>query len=314
MRQYTVVAFGEVLWDLLPGGSILGGAPFNFVYRINSLGHRGLMISRLGEDELGRRALERIRELGMETAYLQADRERTTGTVEVRFDAQKNPDYTIISNAAYDFIVSRPELLELVGRADCICFGTLAQRGETSRRTLQALLAAFGGRFALLDINLRRGCYTRESIRSSIERADILKLNDEEAAVAAEACGVPETSLPELAGALIDRTGLQYLVVTLGPAGAFAVSRQGERVYEPGFQVRLADPLGAGDAFSAGFVASLLASRPLREACRFGNALGALVAGYPGATHPVERREIEETMRNGRRSPPDPRLSEYRRE
>ncbi len=136
---FTIVAFGEALWDLLPTGPVLGGAPLNFAYRVNSLGHRSIIVSRLGKDDLGEKAREQIVTLGMDDTCLQWDDAYPTGTVEVYFDEDKNPDYTIIENVAYDYIESSANLENIVKSADCLCFGTLAQRNTVSRQTLLEL-------------------------------------------------------------------------------------------------------------------------------------------------------------------------------
>jgi fructokinase len=296
----TVVAFGEILWDLLPSGAVLGGAPFNFVYRVNALGHRGVMVSRLGRDDIGNRALRIVEDLGLETEYLQRDAEHPTGTVEVRFDRNNDPRYRIIPGVAYDFIEVTENLEELVAGAECLCYGTLIQRGEGSRSTLNRLLDVFAGRFSLLDINLRPDCYTRESILESIRRADILKLNDGEAGILTEIYQLPRTEAHPDPGAFTDalfaRSDLRYIVLTLGDRGAFAASREGQKVYHPAFSVQLQDAVGAGDAFTAGFLALLLDERPLVEACRFACAAGALVATQKGATQPLDRAQIEDFL------------------
>ena len=141
----TILSFGEALWDLLPTGPALGGAPLNFAYRLNSLGHRSIIVSRLGKDEFGQKALKQIVSLGMEDTYLQWDETYPTGTVEIYFDKDKNPDYTIIENVAYDYIEFNADLENIIESADCICFGTLAQRNIVSRRTIQSLLSKFSG-------------------------------------------------------------------------------------------------------------------------------------------------------------------------
>ncbi len=179
--QRTVLAFGELLWDLLPSGPALGGAPFNFVYRVNSLGDRGLMVSRLGRDELGERAWAQLQSLGMDGRLIQWDDDAPTGTVQVDLSDPNRPDFHIVPAVAYDRIEATPELLEAATEADCICFGTLIQRTPTARRTLEAVLDVAPDALKLLDINLRKDCFTRETIVSSLRAADILKLNDDEA-------------------------------------------------------------------------------------------------------------------------------------
>jgi fructokinase len=313
--QKRIVAYGEILWDLMPSGAVLGGAPFNFVYRVSSLGHRGLMVSRLGNDELGDRALEIVEGLGLETGYLQRDEDYPTGTVEVSFDERKNPDYRIIPNVAYDFIDLSDGLREVVAQADCLCFGTLIQRQEVSRTTLYELLGGFSGRFVLLDINLRRDCYTRESILESITRADILKLNDGEADLLAEIYGMERSGggvdLIRFAETLLGHSNLKFIVVTLGERGAFAVSREGEKAYHPAFSVRLRDSVGSGDAFTAGFVDALLNDRSLPLACRYGNALGAGVAAQEGATRPLDRSQVDALLETAELGPIEMSLKKF---
>ena len=142
---FTLAAFGEMLWDLLPSGRVLGGAPFNFAHRAASIGDRGIMISRLGDDELGREALAAMRSLGMDTTCIQLDATHSTGTVPVRLDARGSPVFTILPDVAYDHIEPSEEAEAAVDRADCLCFGTLVQRSPVSTRTLHGLLGRFRG-------------------------------------------------------------------------------------------------------------------------------------------------------------------------
>ena len=311
----TIVAYGEILWDLLPSGAVLGGAPFNFCYRVNSLGHRGVMVSRLGSDKLGDRTVEIVEKLGLETGYLQRDGRQPTGTVEVTFDEQKNPEYWIIPEVAYDFIEPADNLGELMEQAECLCFGTLIQRRRGSRETLHRLLDRFSGRFALLDINLRRDCYTRETILDSLRRAHILKLNDGEARILADIYrverGAEGLDLGNFADALFARSTLRYIVVTLGAEGALAASREGLKVYHPSFSVELRDSVGSGDAFTAGFLDALLDDRPLSAACRLGNGMGALVAAQEGATQPLTRARIDDFLRTAELGPVREDLRRY---
>jgi fructokinase len=286
-KSFNVVAFGEILWDLLPDKVILGGAPFNFTYRIHSLGHNASIISSIGNDDLGKEALIKVRDLGMPTEHIQQDQRYPTGTVEVILDEDKKPDYNIITGVAYDHIRLEESLFSLVKKADCLCFGSLAQRNKESRQTLQALLASFKGRFRFYDINLRKNCYDREVIHASLLSTDLLKLNDEEAVEMNELLQLGGEGLKGIGEAIVREYPVQACVITLGSNGVLALSSDDEIVYEPGYQVLMQDPLGAGDAFSAGFVSQLLAGSDLRRACRFGNQLGAIVATQAGATQTI---------------------------
>jgi fructokinase len=305
----VIVAFGEVLWDLLPSGRFLGGAPFNFIYRVASIGDRGTMISRLGEDDLGREAFSIVQRLGMDTRCIQWDRRRPTGTVPITFAKDGTADITILPDVAYDYIEPTPEAREAVSRADCLCFGTLIQRRETSRQTLQELLDAFHGKIRLLDLNLRRDCWTPASVRSSISRADVLKLNDAEAATVAGLYGLGGLPMRALAEGLMAKTGLSHVVITLGENGAIAAGRGAGSIYDPAYEVKLVDALGSGDAFAAGFIHGLLEGWPLPRSVRLGNALGACVAEQHGATEPLAMADAERMMKGRRQKPPDPRFA-----
>lgn len=296
--KHTVVAFGEVLWDLLPTGPLIGGAPFNFANRIAELGQKSRMVSRLGKDELGRKALDRITELHLTTDFVQEDEHHPTGTVEVFLDENKNPDYTIIPHVAYDYITFTEPLEHLMKEAVCLCFGSLAQRHTISRNTLHQLLDVFSGSYTFFDVNLRKNCYTEETITLSAEKANILKLNHEEIVVVGQIYGWYEKDLLKIAEKLVQETHLLYCLVTLSDKGVLAVAKNREKVYVPGFRVNMVDPLGAGDAFSAGFMHSLLLGKSLQEACYFGNALGALVVGQQGATHPLPPGKGDQLLKN----------------
>jgi fructokinase len=288
----TIVAFGELLWDILPSCTVLGGAPFNFAYRVNSLGYTGLMVSRLGRDELGRKAFDQVVQLGLDTTYIQWDDSLPTGTVQVSFGEDNKPDYVIVPQVAYDRIELTDALVDAVSTADCLCFGTLSQRSEESRKTIEQLLERADISLKLLDINLRKDCYSLETINFSLQRADVLKLNEDEAHQLGRMLEISNQNIPEFCEEMLSKWSLEHCVVTLGEKGVFAMSAGGERVYVPGYKVKLADSIGSGDAFSAGFVNKLLRGMSISEAARFGNVLGALVATKDGATSEVTLDEI----------------------
>jgi fructokinase len=287
-----IVAFGELLWDILPSCTVLGGAPFNFAYRVNSLGDTGLIVSRLGRDELGRKAFEQVVQLGLDTTYIQWDKKLPTGTVQVSFDEDNKPDYLIVPQVAYDHIELTDALVDAASTADCLCFGTLSQRSKESSKTIENILDRADIRLKLLDINLRKDCYSLETVIFSLQKADVLKLNEDEAHELGRMLKVSNRNIPEFCEEMLTKWSLEHCVVTLGEKGAFAMSAGGERVYVPGYIVKLADSIGSGDAFSAGFVHKLLRGTSISEAGRFGNVLGALVATKEGATCPVTLDEI----------------------
>jgi fructokinase len=287
-----VFSFGEVLWDILPTATILGGAPFNFAARINTLGDAGYMISRLGQDNLGEKAFQKIVELGLDTSFVQWDENHPTGTVDVSFDEKMNPDYVINPHVAYDFVELTNDLKESIKSADCICFGTLSQRAEKSKQTLYELLECAPSALRFLDINLRKLCYSENTIKYSLEKANILKLNEAEVFEIADMLSVNANTIPDFCSYMTEKWKLEYCLVTLAEKGAFASSAKGEMVYVPGYKINLVDSLGSGDAFSAGFVHQFLAGSTLQQACSFGNVLGAIVATQAGGTHPVSQEQI----------------------
>ncbi len=291
--EKTVLAFGELLWDILPAEILLGGAPCNFVYRVNSLGDRGLMVSRLGRDDLGREAFDRVSSLGLDTKYLQWDDDYTTGTVQVSFDENNSPDFVIVPNAAYDHIEMTDALWEAASTADCLCFGTLSQRTAKTRQTLKQLLELSDNSLKLLDINLRKDCYSLDTVTYSLEKADVLKLNEDELYEIAGMFDITGSNALQLSEYVIEKWSLRYCVVTLGEKGVFALSENGEKVYVPGYKVELVDSIGAGDAFTAGFAYCILREQSLAEACEFGNVLGAIVATTKGASSPIDKDEID---------------------
>jgi fructokinase len=294
---------------LLPSGPVLGGAPFNLACRAGSLGDRGVIASRLGRDERGREAYAQIANLGMDTDALQWDDTRPTGTVPVSFDARGNHEFTITADVAYDYIEATPGLLELVRGADCLCFGTVARRSAVSRAAIDALLSAFTGKLALLDLNLRKDCWTDAEVVSAIAGAHVVKLNDAELSVVDRIFGLAGSTMARKVSSLLELANLRCVVVTLGERGAYAASRDGARAYEPGFAVVPVDTIGSGDAFAAGFIHETLRGGTLAEACKTGNALGALVTGQRGGTQPLSRAAVDAMLDRGTRLPPDPRFA-----
>jgi fructokinase len=288
----TILSFGEMLWDILPTETILGGAPCNFAYRVNSIGDRGIIVSRLGRDDLGKKAYECVSSLGLDTTYLQWDDNHSTGTVQVTFK-DNNPDFVIVPNVAYDYIEMTDSLREVASITDCLCFGTVSQRSLQNRQTLKQLLELAGNSLKLLDINLRKDCYTLDTVIYSLEKADILKLNEDELYQLADMLDIANRNALQLCEYMIKKWSIKYCVVTLGEKGAFALSDKNEKVYVPGYKINLVDSVGAGDAFTAGFAYCILRDLSLVEACRFGNVLGALVATKKGATSPITQDEIE---------------------
>ncbi len=292
----TILAFGELLWDILPSGKVLGGAPANFVFRVNSFGDDGQIVTRIGKDNLGREAREQVKKLGLTDQYIQTDEELPTGTVPVTLNEQGVPDFTILKNVAFDRIELTNEMLSLARHAYCIYFGSLIQREKKSRDTLQAVLNEAPSAIKFFDINLRKDCYTTEIITHSLKLANILKINDDELLTLKAMFLLEGNSLKDVVAQLIEKFDLNLALVTLGEKGAFALTRKGKYHYDPGYKIDLADTVGSGDAFSAGFMHYYLDQRPLKESLKFGNAAGAIVATTKGGTQPISKEDIIQFM------------------
>lgn len=294
---HRIVAVGELLWDLLPAGAVLGGAPFNFAFRMAGLGDDVAFVSRVGRDALGDRARGQVAACGLATKFLQADDTRPTGTVPVVLDAQGTPHFTIVPGVAYDAIEVTPENVEAAREADCVYYGTLVQREAGSREALAVILGSASFAVKVLDVNLRAGCYSAETVGWSLERADILKINESEVGELGRLLGWGTLPVTGFVARCFRTWRLGYMAVTLGAQGAYAASSSGEKVYVPGRVVEVRDTCGCGDAFTAGFVHALLGQLPLAECCRLGNAMGALVATQSGGTAPLSKAEIMAFMR-----------------
>jgi fructokinase len=286
-----IVGLGELLWDLLPGGKQLGGAPANFAYHAAALGNRGVVASRVGADALGREARDRLRQSGLETAFVQEDPSHPTGTVLVELDPQGQPRYTIIENVAWDFLEWTPAWQELAAQAQAVCFGSLAQRAHQARATIrQFLLASRPEAVRIFDVNLRQSFYSAELLRQSLQLASIAKLNQDELPNVAQLLQLPGGDAVTAARGLIETFGLQLVCVTRGAYGSVLVTAA-EVDEHPGFPVTVVDTVGAGDAFTAGLVHAYLRQESLANIAALANRLGGWVATQAGAMPPVRPGE-----------------------
>lgn len=288
----NIVAFGELLWDLLPDGKVLGGAPANFIFRVNSYGDKGALITRLGEDKLGREARKYVDSIGLSLEHVQTDQVFPTGTVEVKLDKNGIPDFTIIKDVAYDHIEITSEMIDDVSQSDCLYFGTLIQRYGISKNTLKELIKVAGSSIKFMDINLRKSCYTKQTIEDSFHATNILKINDDELLAVKYLLNISANELKIIAGTLISEFDIDIVLVTLGANGAFVLNKQNEYFYDAGYKVQLVDTVGSGDAFSAAFIHSFLKDKDISKALILGNACGALAATTKGATAPFTKNDV----------------------
>lgn len=281
-----LLSFGEILWDVIEGQSHLGGAALNLAAHAARLGMEARLISCVGDDELGRRALSEASGLGVDASGVGTHPTSPTGTVQVRLVGGQ-PEYTILEPVAWDFI---PEAPFPPGDAhqrpvDVVCFGTLAQRGSTSRQSLRALLDGLADTPAFYDVNLRQNFYTRDVIEWGLRRARVVKVNDTEAETLAQLLRNRAMTAPEFARAVRDHYGVEVALVTLGADGCLVADPDGV-THVPGQLVTVVDTVGAGDAFSAGFLSAWLRGHSPTEAAVIGNTLGSYVATQSGAVPP----------------------------
>jgi fructokinase len=303
-EPHLILGIGELLWDVLPDGMRLGGAPANFAVMAGRLGDHAGILSRIGRDELGRQAIDRLDPMPVETTFLQVDPSHETGSVTVSFLGDE-PHYTIHEPAAWDFLELSGEWVQLVERADAICFGSLAQRNSQSRQTIQTLATeTTAACIRVFDVNLRAPFYSTHVLQESLELASVVKMNETEAPLVLELLdlavdeepptGEPRNgdgeappasqSLRSAAERLLQEfPGLQMAAITRGSRGSLLVTRD-EWDEHPGFPVKVADRIGAGDAFTAAMTHYMLRGADLSTLNEAGNRWGGWVASQSGAT------------------------------
>ena len=286
-----IVGLGEVLWDLLPGGKALGGAPFNFAFHCHQLGHDSVMVSRVGRDALGDEIRAVMRGLGLDDSFVQADEEHPTGTVGVTVDERGQPSYAI-HEGAWDHLAWEERLSPLIRGAKAICFGSLVQRHPTARQTVRRVLAEASALLTVFDVNLRQDFYTIDVLESSLSASRWAKLNDGELAVLRQLFSLSGEDESEVVADLRRSFRLDLVALTRGERGCL-VQTEDEQVDLPGERVAVIDTVGSGDAFTAGLLCSVLEGRPVAEAARFANRLAARVAASRGGTPRLEATEIE---------------------
>jgi fructokinase len=283
-NQFTVVGVGEVLWDLLPSGKQLGGAPANFAYMTSLQGDLGIVASSLGGDELGDEVVTRLAGLGLSTDYLQRDPAHPTGSVKVQIDGAGQPRYQIIENVAWDFLQWTPQWQQVARSADAVCFGSLAQRSPRSRLTIRAFLQATRREaLRVFDVNLRQSFYSPDILAESFQQASLVKLNHEELPRVMHLLGLSYDGDVTSAERLLRVQNLKLICVTRGDNGSVLAGESGTHAH-PGFPVRVVDTIGSGDAFTAALVHHYLREASLQEMNEAANRMGAWVASCAGAT------------------------------
>jgi fructokinase len=284
--KHRILSIGEVLWDLLPSGPLLGGAPANFAVHAQALGGEVRLLSRVGKDALGQEIALRLQARGMSTNLLGIDDALPTGTVSVTLAGDGQPHYIIHEHVAWDAIAATPAAEMAAREAAAVCFGSLAQRSPTSCSAVQGLVAA-SSREALrvFDINLRQAFYSRAVIETSLGLATVLKLNDTELPVLAEMLGLGGDTRSQLA-ALARQFDLRAIAFTRGADGSCLLVGH-EWSDHPGVPTTVADTIGAGDSFTAAFVLGLLDLWPVPALHQRASEVAAFVCSQPGPTPPL---------------------------
>ena len=274
-----IVGIGEILWDMLPSGKALGGAPANFAYHAGRLGEEGWAVSAVGDDALGREILDLVASKGLHSMIAVTD--KPTGTVQVELDDRGVPAYSIMEDVAWDNIPFTPEMEELAKRADAVCFGSLVQRMNSRSPVMRFIRAMRPDALKVFDINLRQHYYSCEVIVESLMLADILKINDEEIRIVAGMLGLSDdavTACRELIGSF----GLRLVILTKGPEGSEVITA--DKVIPQGVDdVEIVDTVGAGDSFTAAFTVAYLRGDTLAEAQRLASATASYVCSRKGA-------------------------------
>lgn len=282
MKQ-SVIGIGEALFDVLPEGKKLGGAPANFAYHVSQFGIESCAVSAMGNDELGKELIGELNEHQLNYQIETVD--YPTGTVQVSLDANGIPAYEIKEGVAWDNIPFTPALEEKAKNCTAVCFGSLAQRNEVSRNTIHRFLDTMPdeeGRYKVFDINLRQGFFNKEIITESIKRCNILKINDEELITISRLFGYPGIDLQNKCWLLLGKYNLKMLILTCGVNGSY-VFTPGNVSFIETPKVEVADTVGAGDSFTGAFVASILKGKSVREAHELAVKVSAFVCTQNGA-------------------------------
>lgn len=283
MKKEYIVGIGELLWDVLPDGKKIGGAPCNFAYHVSQLGYNSIVISAIGDDKLGEEIIENV-----ESKQLQKIIDRVpypTGVVQITLDSEGVPIYDIKENVAWDNIPYTPSLELVAKNTIAVTFGSLAQRSVVTRTTINKFLDAMPsdvGHLKIFDINLRQGFYTSETISQSLEKCNILKINDEELVAISRMFGYPGINMQDKCLFLLEKYELELLILTCGINGSYVFS-PGNVSFAETPKVTVADTVGAGDSFTATFVSSILDGMSVREAHLRAVRVSAFVCTQHGA-------------------------------
>lgn len=286
-----VTGIGELLWDFLPEGKRLGGAPCNFAYHASLFGCESYVVSAVGIDKEGKELTEVVSNLDMESKYIQ-EKSYKTGYVSVKLNEKGHPDYLIHENVAWDYVEWNDTLFDLAKKTDAVCFGSLAQRNKQTRTTIIKFLETVSDKcLKVFDINLRQHYYNAEIIHDSLMRADILKLNEDELPVVAGFYDI-SGNYEEQLKVLLEKFRLKYIAYTMGSNGSLLISKH-EMSFMKAPEVLVVDTVGAGDSFTAILVAGLLNNVPLKKIHKKATEISAYVCQCAGATPDIDKSLVQ---------------------
>lgn len=284
-----ILCVGEILWDALPTGLYLGGAPFNVVYHLHQLGEDSRIISRVGDDRLGNEAIRQVKQKQLSAEFIQQDPQLETGFVEVAVDKEGTPNYTFAQPVAWDNIALTSSVEDILSETWAIVYGSLAQRNKRTRNTLRSLLG--NDVLKVFDLNLRKPFYDKTLIEESLLLADIIKMNGQELHILQNWFSLPPAE-KEAMEALMHRFDCTTAAVTQGAQGA-SIHYNNDWLEAQGFNATVKDTVGAGDAFLAALLHGIRAQKKISELLAFANGAGALVASFDGGTSDYGKENIE---------------------
>jgi fructokinase len=292
MSKPTIVCFGEMLWDMLPSGKQAGGAPMNVAVQLKNLGLNPLMISRVGEDELGEELLAFLQERGLSPDLVQQGKTHLTGIVKANITDQNEVVYKIVHPVAWDYIQPEGALLTIAATSDVFVFGSLVARSVDTRQTLLHLLEK--APFKVFDVNLRSPFYDQAGIEELLYKADMVKMNEHELALIASWSGLSNVLESAIEG-IAARFDIATICVTLGAEGAM-LWKNNTFYRNAGFKVVVNDTIGSGDAFLAGLLSHLTQGKTPEESLQFACAMGSLVATHQGATPVISSEQVNQMI------------------
>ena len=293
-KSPKIVCFGEILWDLLPTGKVAGGAPMNVAYHSNQLGITAQMISKIGQDDLGKELLGFLNKKGVDTSLVQIDNTYPTGTVNVALDSMGSPSYEIMAPVAWDYINANTINKAAVQNADAIVFGSIATRNQRTRDTLFELLEL--AKLKVFDANLRSPFYSKSLVTQLLHQADLVKMNDEELEVIGNWMDLNDTE-ENIALQVKNHFGWQQLIVTRGAKGAWLFSKD-KMIRSEGVEIQVQDTIGSGDSFLAAYLSKYLQGELLEKCLQFASVTGAYVATQRGGTPEFSKSQIWELFDN----------------